>query len=70
MGERGAAAPLPTERRGREADEVPCAHPWLVHDLRHDGLLYRSRKAFARDAQRINRHLCEWGAVGFRSGFM
>src|SRR5262249_47846375 len=41
-----------------------------VHDLHHDGLLYRSRKHFARDAQRINRYLRSWNAVGFRSGFM
>lgn len=41
-----------------------------VHDLHHDGKLYRSRQDFARKAARINRHLKEWGAVGFRSGFM
>jgi hypothetical protein len=41
-----------------------------VHDLKHDGSLYRSRKEFARNASMINQHLQEWGAVGFRSGFM
>jgi predicted glycosyltransferase len=41
-----------------------------VHDLRHDGKLYRSRKEFAGNAMRINRYLREWDAVGFRSGFM
>jgi len=41
-----------------------------VHDLRHDGKLYRGRQEFAANAARINRHLKEWGAVGFRSGFM
>jgi hypothetical protein len=41
-----------------------------VHDLRHDGSLYRSRKTFSAAAQQINRCLREWGAVGFRSGFM
>src|SRR6266404_5491183 len=41
-----------------------------VHDLHHDGKLYGSRKAFARNAERINGYLREWGAVGFRSGFM
>ena len=41
-----------------------------VHDLRHDGKLYRTREAFARNAERINGYLKEWGAVGFRSGFM
>ena len=37
-----------------------------VHDLHHDGSLYRSRKAFERQAQRINHYLRSWDAVGFR----
>lgn len=41
-----------------------------VHDLHHDGRLYDSASDFGRKAQRINRHLKEWKAVGFRSGFM
>lgn len=41
-----------------------------VHDLHHDGGLYRSPAAFRRNADRINRYLREWGARGFRSGFM
>ena len=41
-----------------------------VHDLRHDGRLYKSRKSFATRAQRINHYLGEWQAVGFRSAFM
>lgn len=41
-----------------------------VHDLHHDGHLYQSRQSFAKSAQRINHYLKEWGAVGFRSGFM
>lgn len=41
-----------------------------VHDLRHDGNLYRSREKFSRNAAQINKYLQEWGAVGFRSGFM
>jgi hypothetical protein len=41
-----------------------------VHDLEHDGRLYRSRERFAAKAARINRYLKEWGAAGFRSGFM
>ena len=41
-----------------------------VHDLRHDGRLYCSRRVFAQKALRINRHLKEWDASGFRSGFM
>jgi glycosyltransferase involved in cell wall biosynthesis len=41
-----------------------------VHDLKHDGKLYSSRAEFRQNAQRINRYLKEWNAVGFRSGFM
>ncbi len=41
-----------------------------VHDYRHDGKLFRSRKIFSENAAGINRQLKEWGAVGFRAGFM
>ncbi len=41
-----------------------------VHDLHHNGKLYRDREEFRHSAARINHHLKEWGAVGFRSGFM
>ena len=41
-----------------------------VHDLYHDGKLYSSRAGFAEKARRINDYLRDWGAVGFRSGFM
>ncbi len=41
-----------------------------VHDLHHDGNLYQSRPIFSGKAQRINHYLTEWGASGFRSGFM
>src|SRR6266567_46895 len=41
-----------------------------VHDLRHDGKLYRSRRSFTRKVTRINQYLKDWGAVGFRSGMM
>ncbi|HEX4644654.1 MAG TPA: hypothetical protein VH598_03525, partial [Verrucomicrobiae bacterium] len=41
-----------------------------VHDLRHDGKLYWTRQDFSENARRINRYLKEWGASGFRSGFM
>ena len=52
------------EELGRQGFEVG------VHDLRHDGHLYRSRAEFAANAKRINLYLKEWGACGFRSGFM
>jgi hypothetical protein len=41
-----------------------------VHDLNHDGKLYRSESGFRKKAQRINLYLREWKAVGFRSAFM
>ena len=41
-----------------------------VHDLCHDGSLYASRKNFQCGAQKINQYIEQWGAVGFRSGFM
>jgi hypothetical protein len=41
-----------------------------IHDLHHDGKLFRSRVEFARSAQSINGYLKDWEAVGFRAGFM
>jgi glycosyltransferase involved in cell wall biosynthesis len=41
-----------------------------VHDLYHDGKLYRSREGFRANAALINNYLKAWGAFGFRSGFM
>ena len=41
-----------------------------VHDLRHDGKLFRSRESFLKSARSINRYLKEWKAAGFRSGSM
>jgi hypothetical protein len=41
-----------------------------VHDLRHDGKLYRTKRHFDAAAPRINDYLREWNASGFRSGFM
>jgi len=52
------------EELGRNGFEVG------VHDLHHNGRLYQSRKCFSESARRINHYLEEWGAVGFRSGFM
>jgi len=41
-----------------------------VHDLRHDGKLFVSQGEFRKHAERINHYLQDWGAVGFRAGFM
>jgi glycosyltransferase involved in cell wall biosynthesis len=41
-----------------------------VHDLHHDGSLYSSWETFRSGAKKINQYIEQWGAVGFRSGFM
>jgi hypothetical protein len=41
-----------------------------VHDLHHDGKLYRSRHSFMDAVPRINHYLKAWNASGFRSAFM
>ena len=38
-----------------------------IHGLRHDGRELRSQRAFAATARRLNDHLRDLGAVGFRS---
>jgi glycosyltransferase involved in cell wall biosynthesis len=56
----------------------PDLRQWLVgkgfevgvHDLAHDGKLFSSRRAFEAKAERINEYLRDWGAAGFRAGFM
>ncbi len=41
-----------------------------VHDLHHDGTLYRSAHHFQAQARIINQYLQKWEASGFRAGFM
>jgi hypothetical protein len=41
-----------------------------VHDLKHDGKLFSSKKGFLKSAAKINGYLREWGSVGFRAGSM
>jgi glycosyltransferase involved in cell wall biosynthesis len=41
-----------------------------VHDLRHDGWLFKSRATFEERAKRINTYIRDWDVRGFRSGFM
>lgn len=41
-----------------------------VHDLQHNGKLFRSRADFEQKAARINHYVRDWNAAGFRSGFM
>jgi peptidoglycan/xylan/chitin deacetylase (PgdA/CDA1 family) len=41
-----------------------------VHDLHHDGSLFRDYEHFTAQSARINEYLNDWAAVGFRAGFM
>jgi hypothetical protein len=41
-----------------------------VHDLNHDGRLFRSTEEFQRRAEKINTYLSQWKAVGFRAACM
>ena len=47
-----------------------CGFEVGIHDLKHDGHLFDSHRGFKRRAVRINNYVHEWGASGFRSGFM
>lgn len=42
----------------------------LVHDLNHDGHLYKNREQFEQRAKKINAYLKEYGAEGFRAGVL
>jgi peptidoglycan/xylan/chitin deacetylase (PgdA/CDA1 family) len=41
-----------------------------VHGLKHDGLLFSSKRRFASEARRIREYVSLWGASGFRAPFM
>jgi hypothetical protein len=41
-----------------------------VHDLNHDGNLFREHGEFLRRAARINEYVRKFGAVGYRSGVL
>jgi hypothetical protein len=41
-----------------------------VHDLNHDGKLFKDRKEFLRRAARINCYIKKFGAAGYRSGVL
>lgn len=41
-----------------------------IHDLNHDGRLYRRRKEFLRRAKKINQYAHQYRARGFRAGSM
>jgi hypothetical protein len=41
-----------------------------VHDLKHNGSLFKSEKTFRAGVKAVNGYLKAWNAVGFRSGSM
>ncbi len=41
-----------------------------VHDLNHDGFLFRDRETFLARAEKINQYVRRFGASGFRAGAM
>jgi len=41
-----------------------------LHGLKHDGSLFKSKKFFSKNVDRINQYLKNWGASGFRSPSM
>jgi hypothetical protein len=53
--------------RGLMADLQARGFEVGVHGLRHDGKLFSGREQFMRRATRINGHLRDFGAVGFRA---
>src|SRR4029453_17514035 len=58
---------VPAELRGELTDS---GFEVGIHDLKHNGHLFASHRGFKKRAVRINRYAREWGASGFRSGFM
>jgi hypothetical protein len=41
-----------------------------IHDLKHDGRLFVSRRGFSQHAARINHYINQWRVCGFRAAFM
>jgi hypothetical protein len=42
----------------------------VIHDLNHDGHLYRTREEFLKRAEKINRYREQYGAEGFRGAIL
>jgi hypothetical protein len=63
------------EKRYEVSDEYVCeirsrGFEFNVHDLNHDGRLYRNRAEFVRRAAGINGHVHRYNTRGFRAGAM
>ena len=65
---------IPEERYGVEREFLSSIRDRgfevVVHDLNHDGHLYRTRKQFLERAAKINAYGKEYGANGFRAGVL
>jgi len=63
--------PESADRAWRYADVIQAGGCEVnLHDLNHDGRLYRDRETFLTRAHRINEYAREFGCRGFRSGAM
>lgn len=70
-----AAFQVIPEKRYEITDEYVCeirsrGCEFNIHDLNHDGHLYRDRGEFVRRAEEINRHVRRHNTRGFRAGAM
>src|SRR6185312_10564524 len=45
-------------------------HEFAIHDLNHDGHLYRSKEEFVQRAAKINAYGRQYGTEGFRAGVL
>lgn len=65
---------VPEERYGVEREFLSSIRDRgfevVVHDLNHDGHLYRTRKQFLERAAKINAYGKQYGADGFRAGIL
>jgi hypothetical protein len=65
---------VPEARYGRSLDLIARVRgrgfEANLHDLNHDGALFKNREQFVRRAEQINRYAREFGCRGFRSAAM
>jgi hypothetical protein len=65
---------IPEERYGVEREFLASVRnrsfELVVHDLNHDGHLYKSREEFLKRVAKINAYGKEYGADGFRAGVL
>ena len=65
---------IPEQRYGVDREFLDSVHrrgfEVVVHDLNHDGHLYRDREEFVRRAEKINSYRADYGAEGFRAAIL